>query len=182
MADRVVSPSGKVTWAYIERQNTKFSEEGEYQLAFTIPRKEAKKFMATIDEWMESSQKESGAKKLADPPYKEDGDDVLFKFKQKPFFKSKNGEKRKATIRLIDAKLNPCNVSIGRGSDVTVSFRPAFRTVQGGAGVTLYMDAVQVINLIPYNPISDMGFEEEEGYEDSSGSIASDFQEEDEDF
>ena len=119
---------------------------------------------------------------MADPPYKEDGDDVLFKFKQKPFFKSKNGEKRKATIRLIDAKLNPCNVSIGRGSDVKVSFRPAFWTVQGGAGVTLYMDAVQVINLIPYNPISDMGFEEEEGYEDSSGSIASDFQEEDEDF
>ena len=182
MADRVVSPSGKVTWAYIERPNTKFSEEGEYQLAFTIPRKEAKKFMATIDEWMESSQIESGAKKMADPPYKEDGDDVLFKFKQKPFFKSKNGEKRKATIRLIDAKLNPCNVSIGRGSDVKVSFRPAFWTVQGGAGVTLYMDAVQVINLIPYNPISDMGFEEEEGYEDSSGSIASDFQEEDEDF
>ena len=182
MADRVVSPSGKVTWAYIERPNTKFSEEGEYQLAFTIPRKEAKKFMATIDEWMESSQKESGAKKMADPPYKEDGDDVLFKFKQKPFFKSKNGEKRKATIRLIDAKLNPCNVSIGRGSDVKVSFRPAFWTVQGGARVTLYMDAVQVINLIPYNPISDMGFEEEEGYEDSSGSIASDFQEEDEDF
>ena len=182
MADRVVSPSGKVTWAYIERPNTKFSEEGEYQLAFTIPRKEAKKFMATIDEWMESSQKESGAKKMADPPYKEDGDDVLFKFKQKPFFKSKNGEKRKATIRLIDAKLNPYNVSIGRGSDVKVSFRPAFWTVQGGAGVTLYMDAVQVINLIPYNPISDMGFEEEEGYEDSSGSIASDFQEEDEDF
>ena len=182
MADRVVSPSGKVTWAYIERPNTKFSEEGEYQLAFTIPRKEAKKFMATIDEWMESSQKESGAKKMADPPYKEDGDDVLFKFKQKPFFKSKNGEKRKATIRLIDAKLNPCNVSIGRGSDVKFSFRPAFWTVQGGAGVTLYMDAVQVINLIPYNPISDMGFEEEEGYEDSSGSIASDFQEEDEDF
>lgn len=63
MADRVVSPSGKVTWAYIERPNTKFSEEGEYQLAFTIPRKEAKKFMATIDEWMESSQKESGARK-----------------------------------------------------------------------------------------------------------------------
>ena len=181
MADRVVSPSGKVTWAYIERPNTKFSEEGEYQLAFTIPRKEAKKFMATIDEWMESSQKESGAKKMADPPYKEDGDDVLFKFKQKPFFKSKNGEKRKATIRLIDAKLNPCNVSIGRGSDVKVSFRPAFWTVQGGAGVTLYMDAVQVINLIPYNPISDMGFEEEEGYEDSSGSIASDFQAEGED-
>ena len=29
MADRVVSPSGKGTWAYIERPNTKFSEEGE---------------------------------------------------------------------------------------------------------------------------------------------------------
>ena len=178
MADRQVSPSGKVAWAYLERPNTKFSEEGEYQLAFTMPRKEAKKFMATIDEWMDSSQKESGAKKLANPPYKEDGDDVLFKFKQKPFFKSKNGEKRKATVRLIDAKLNPCNVSVGRGSDVKVSFRPNFWNVQGGAGVTLYMDAVQVINLIPYNPISDMGFEEEEGYEDSSEDTSAEFKQE----
>jgi hypothetical protein len=40
MADRQVSPSGKVAWAYLERPNTKFSEEGEYQLAFTMPRKE----------------------------------------------------------------------------------------------------------------------------------------------
>ena len=180
--DRVVSPKGKVAWAYLERPNTKFSDEGEYQLAFTMLRKEAKKFMAQIDGWMDDSQKESGAKKLADPPYKEDGDDVLFKFKQKPFFKSKNGEKRKVTIRLIDSKLNPCNVSVGRGSEVKVSFRPVAWTVQGGAGITLYMDAVQVINLIPYNPISDMGFETEEGFEDSSDSTSEDFQAEDEDF
>ena len=161
--DRVVSPRGNVTWAYIERPNTKFSEEGEYQLAFTIPRKDAKKFMAQIDGWMDESLKDSGASKQADPPYKEDGDDVLFKFKQKPFFKSKTGEKRKVTIRLIDSKLHPCNASIGRGSEVKVSFRPVTWMVQGGAGVTMYMDAVQIINLIPYNPVADMGFEEEEG-------------------
>jgi len=65
---------------------------------------------------------------------------------------------------------------------VKVSFRPNFWHVQGGAGVTLYMDAVQVINLIPYNPISDMGFEEEEGYEDSSEAVSAEFKEEDEDF
>ena len=180
--DRVVSPRGKVTWVYVDRPNTRFSDEGEYQVAFTIPRKDAKKFMAQIDEWMELSKKESGAKKLADPPYKEDGKDVLFKFKQKPFFKGKNGEKRKVTIRLIDSKLNPCNVSIGRGSEVKVSFRPVAWTVQGGAGITMYMDAVQIINLIPYNPVSDMGFEEEEGFEDASDATSTDFQEEDEDF
>ena len=180
--DRVVSPRGKVTWVYVDRPNTRFSDEGEYQLAFTIPRKDAKKFMAQIDEWMELSQNESGAKKLANPPYQEDGNDVLFKFKQKPFFKGKNGEKRKVTIRLIDSKLNPCNVSIGRGSEVKVSFRPVAWTVQGGAGITMYMDAVQIINLIPYNPVSDMGFEEEEGFEDASDATSTDFQEEDEDF
>jgi len=180
--DRVVSPRGKVTWVYVDRPNTRFSDEGEYQLAFTIPRKDAKKFMAQIDEWMELSQNESGAKKLANPPYKEDGNDVLFKFKQKPFFKGKNGEKRKVTIRLIDSKLNPCNVSIGRGSEVKVSFRPVAWTVQGGAGITMYMDAVQIINLIPYNPVSDMGFEEEEGFEDASDATSTDFQEEVEDF
>ena len=180
--DRVVSPRGKVTWAYLERPNTRFSDEGEYQLAFTIPSKNAKKFMAQIDEWMETSMSDSGAQKQADPPYKEDGDDVLFKFKQKPFFKAKNGEKRKVTIRLIDCKLHPCNVSIGRGSEVKVSFRPVAWTVQGGAGVTMYMDAVQVINLIPYNPVADMGFEEEEGFEDSSDASSMEFQEEDEDF
>ena len=180
--DRVVSPRGKVTWVYVDRPNTRFSDEGEYQVAFTIPRKDAKKFMAQIDEWMELSQKESGAKKLADPPYKEDGNDVLFKFKQKPFFKGKNGEKRKVTIRLIDSKLNPCNVSIGRGSEVKVSFRPVAWTFQGVAGITMYMDAVQIINLIAYNPVSDMGFEEEEGFEDASDATSTDFQEEDEDF
>jgi hypothetical protein len=180
--DRVVSPRGKVTWAYIERPDTKFSDEGEYRLAFTIPREDAKKFMAQIDEWMDLSLKESGAKKQAEPPYTEDGDDVLFKFKQKPFFKSKNGEKRKVTIRLIDSKLNPCSASVGRGSEVKVSFRPVTWMVQGGAGVTLYMDAVQIINLIPYNPVADMGFEEEEGFEDSSDSTSLEFKEEDEDF
>ena len=44
------------------------------------------------------------------------------------------------------------------------------------------MDAVQIINLIPYNPIADMGFEEEEGFEDSSDSTSLEFKEEDEDF
>ena len=51
--DRVVSPRGKVTWVYVDRPNTRFSDEGEYQVAFTIPRKDAKKFMAQIDEWMD---------------------------------------------------------------------------------------------------------------------------------
>ena len=180
--DRVVSPRGKVTWAYIDRPDTKFSDEGEYRLAFSIPRKDAKKFMAQIDEWMDTSLKESGATKQADPPYTEDGDDVLFKFKQKPFFKSKTGEKRKVTIRLIDSKLHPCSASIGRGSEVKVSFRPVTWMVQGGAGVTMYMDAVQIINLIPYNPVADMGFEEEEGFEDASDSTSLEFKEEDEDF
>ena len=180
--DRVVSPRGNVTWAYIERPNTKFSDEGEYQLAFTIPRKDAKKFMAQIDGWMDESLKDSGATKQADPPYKEDGDDVLFKFKQKPFFKSKTGEKRKVTIRLIDSKLHPCSASIVRVSEVKVSFRPVTWMVQGGAGVTMWMDAVQIINLIPYNPVADMGFEEEEGFEDASDSTSLEFKEEDEDF
>jgi hypothetical protein len=53
-------------------------------------------------------------------------------------------------------------VDIGWGSKVKVSYSPVPYTVNGKSGVTMYFNAVQIIELVEYE--AQTGFEVEDGY------------------
>ena len=62
---------------------------------------------------------------------------------------------------VVDSQMKPCNVDIGWGSTVKVSYSPVPYTVNGKSGVTMYFNAVQVIDLVEYeNETSAFGKEE----------------------
>ena len=61
--------------------------------------------------------------------------------------------------KLIDANKEPLNVAIGNGSDVVVQYRPWEVTNEYGFHKGLELQAVQVLNLIEYNPAAADGEE-----------------------
>ena len=160
---KLVSPVAPCKWVNIKAPHPEYDV---FQINLLLPAdsEEAQKWMSDIDGWIADEKQASGAKKISEyPPYKEDGDNILFKFKQKSVFKGSGGEERQVSIMVVDAQMKPCNVDIGWGSKVKVSYSPVPYTVNGKAGVTLYFNAVQIIELVEYE--SQTGFEVEDGYQ-----------------
>ena len=179
---REVSPKGVGRFVRVEKPSTKFSKDGEYIVKLALPAssKQAKSLMKKIDSWIDDAMEKFEANKRNTPPYKEDGDEIIFVFKQNAVFHSKKDQStRKVTINVVDSKLNPIKVNIGAGSELKVSYRPSIFSVPAGAGVKMYMDAVQVLNLVEYVPQSELGFSEEEGFEASEEETTNGFKEED---
>jgi len=179
--NREVSPKGIGRFVMIDKPSTKYKEDGEYIVKLAIPAssKQAKAFMKKIDGWLEECWETHGSTRKANPPYAEDGNEILFSFKQNGVFRSrKDNTHRKVTISVVDSKLNPVKVNVGAGSELKVSFRPNLYKSPGGDGVKLYMDAVQVLSLVEYVPQAELGFSEEEGFEASENEIGNGFKEE----
>jgi len=175
---REVSPKGVGRFVMIDKPSTKFKEDGEYIVKLALPAssKPAKAFMKKIDGWLDECWEMHESKRKAQPPYVEDGDEILFVFKQNGVFRSKkDNSERKVTINVVDSKLNPIKVNVGQGSELKVSFRPSLYKSPGGDGVKMYMDAVQVLNLVEYVPTSELGFSEEEGFEASEDETSDGF-------
>lgn len=159
---KLVSPKAKCKWVNIKQPHPEYDT---YQITLMLPIKseEAKDLMSKIDGWVADEVKASGKKPSEHIPYKEDGDDIIFKFKQKPRFRGKNGVEQERKIMIVDSSAKPCNVDIGWGSTVKVSYNPVPYTVNGKSGVTLYFNAVQVIDLVEYDGSAEL-FEKEEGF------------------
>tara|TARA_Y100000310_G_scaffold101199_1_gene99166 strand:- start:1732 stop:2301 length:570 start_codon:yes stop_codon:yes gene_type:complete len=160
---KMVSPKAKCKWVNVKRPHPEYDN---YQINLLLPAKskQAKEWMAQIDGWIADEVKSSGKKASEFIPYKEDGDDIIFKFKQKSSIKGRNGESRDVKIMVVDSQMKPCNVDIGWGSTVKVSYSPVPYTVNGKSGVTMYFNAVQVIELIEYEGSETSGFSQEEGF------------------
>lgn len=108
-------------------------------------------------------------------PYKEAVDsegepsgDYEYTFKSNASYKdAKTDEIKSRKINMVDAKKNPTDVSVFGGSEIRVACEvfPYYTSI-AGAGVSLRMNSVQVINLVSGGG-RDPGFDEEEGYEDN---------------
>ena len=158
--EKLVSPKAKCKWVNVKSPHPDYDT---YQITLMLPVKseEAKDLMGKIDGWVADEVKASGKQASEFLPYKEDGDDIIFKFKQKASIKGRGGESRNIKIMVVDSHMKPCNVDIGWGSTVKVSYSPIPYTVNGKSGVTLYFNAVQVIDLVEYET---SGFAKEEGF------------------
>lgn len=77
---------------------------------------------------------------------------------------------KKFPPEVVDAKLNPIpkNILIGNGSDVKVKASIGHIENKFGKFVVLNLNAVQVLNLIPYESNKLDGLEAEEGFEADS--------------
>ena len=184
---QMVTPPGIAVYPKLNEPDTKFKAAGEYQTRLRLQLADAKvqSFVETIDEAYDAAiaqaKKDNPAKaksmKSADKPYKvvcdEEGNEtgeIEFNFKMAASGVSKKTQKpwtRRPS--LFDAKGQPlpADTKVGGGSTIKVSFEiMPFYAPAVGAGLSLRLQAVQVLDLVEYGQrtASAYGFEEEDGY------------------
>lgn len=144
---KYVSPKGVAAWPKIEREDKKY---GGFSVKLIVEKNAAQDFMTKINEAVEDEKGKKGLAKFA-PPYAEN-DEGQIEFK----FKSKNKPK------IFDSKGKPVTkeLNIGSGSVLKVAGGFGINEVQGKIYCSLYMNAVQVIDLQQYDGSA---FGEEEG-------------------
>jgi len=188
---------GEAFWAYIFAPDTKFNPDGDFKLKFRAKGDAAVKLQEKVDtllkESLEKAKEANKGKKIkqADAPYHEvynDNDEptgeLEFTFKQKAVIPTKNGPMKKR-VMVVDAKGNLIteHLKVGNGSVVKVAYDPnLYFTPTAGAGVSLRLTGVQIIELKEYEGGNSLGFGEEEGYEHKDNNNGSnDATDEDED-
>lgn len=187
--DVKVTPIGEALWPKLYEPDTKFDPDGVYSVKLRIDKEDAypliEAFDAIVHERFEAEQeaaknaRERNKIKMADPCYTfeedEDGNEtgyVLMNFKSKASGVSKKtGKPWKRTIPVFDSKRSPIDLSsitIGNGSKIKVAYTASpFYTASIGVGISLRLEAVQVIELVEYGVRSadGYGFSEEDGFD-----------------
>lgn len=198
------TPAGNAIWPKLTKPDTKFNAEGEYTTKLAIPCEEAQELIAELDKAYEQSQeiakeRNPGKKiKQAAKPYTLEEDDqgnetgnIILSFKCKAKLTDKQGNSFPNAPKLFDSKNKefPKDQDIWGGSTLRIAFNPVpYYTAMVGAGVSLRLKAVQVINLVSGggggNGAS-YGFGEEDGYvapEATANVAIADVEEDEDDF
>jgi hypothetical protein len=176
---RYTTPAGIAQYPYLTKPDTKFNPDGEYKISVEIPGAAAQNIVTFLDEQFEASvakaKKDNPGKKIkeGDVPYSVDDDSgkVTVRFKLKAKVTPKQGDPFEQRPALFDAKGKPigADTKIGGGSKVKVAYELVpYYTAIAGAGVSLRLKAVQVIDLVEFSGGASSeayGFGEEEGYE-----------------
>jgi|TARA_R100000479_G_scaffold145300_2_gene80724 hypothetical protein len=169
----LISVVGEFVYPHLNKPDVRFNEAGEYKVTLKVPSAKAKEMMNSIDKAIESSiadaEKESGKKvKTAPRPYTIEGDNVFFKFKMKATGvnrKTKENFSQKPVV--LDSQKNPMpsTVSIWGGSKGKIAYQMRTYYVPAlGAGVTMQLKAVQVIELVEGGSKQLDLFDKEDGY------------------
>ena len=193
---RLTSPRGTAIYPRLTTPDTKFDKDGVYSVDLELnpESKDAAAFISSLKQAADAAYKaeceKRGNKKLkrADLPIKEtDEGRIRIKFKLKA--KAGNDEKSWTQKPMLFDSMGvaiqaPPNV--GSGSEIKVSFEVVpFFTAMVGAGVSLRMKAVQILDLKEYTPgdrfdaygftADPKGFVAQAATEDSSGGDDNDF-------
>ena len=171
----IVSPKGLASYPFINKPSFKFKEEGEYSVKLVLNKEEGTKFADQVKTILRSAYKDQCALlkkdklKMAEFPWKEDGENMVFAFKARATYTTKEGVVYESKVALFDTKGNPVTELVGSNSvlrcacDVYPWYVPSM-----GMGVSLKLKAVQVVELVsPSRNISAESFgftAEEEGY------------------
>lgn len=176
---RYTTPAGIAQYPYLTKPDTKFNPDGEYKISVEIPGASAQDIVTFLDEQFAVSvakaKKENPGKKIkeGDVPYSVNDDTgaVTVRFKLKAKVTPKMGDPFEQRPALFDAKGKPigADAKIGGGSKVKVAYELVpYYTAIAGAGISLRLKAVQVINLVEFSGGASSeayGFGQEEGYE-----------------
>jgi len=180
----MTTPVGTFIYPHLNTPDTKFDSDGVYTVKIRPddPAENAA-FRKLIDKLMKMSAKgesmdartkkgydkavakleEGESLKIADAPYSKDEDDpklFVFNFKMKAKGTTREGETFTRTPKLFDAQGNPCpDARIGGGTKGRVSFDVYhFFTALIGAGVSLRLEAAQIIDLVEWGGRNAEGF------------------------
>ena len=155
--ENYVTPAGKTAWICVVKPNTKWKEEGEYQVDLDLQSsdKNTKALKKLFDAKAKEACEEFGKPQHPDSPSytvnPEDADGnpikgiTRFKFKQK----AKTAEGMPNSINLFDAKANPLiGVEPSSGSVVKVAFDWNLWDYEEKAVATAQINGVQVLKLV----------------------------------
>lgn len=194
---RYTTPAGIAQYPWLNKPDTKFNADGEYKVNLEVQSSDAQKLVTFLDgqfaEAVAKAKKDNPGKKIKEgsPGYEvnEETGKVTFKFKTKAKVTTKSGDTFDQKVALFDAKGQPLvqAPNIGGGSKVKVSFEVMpYYTSMVGAGLSLRVKAVQVIDLVEFSggaSAEAYGFGEEEGYtKQTSNEFTDETEEETEDF
>lgn len=179
-----VTPIRPCLYPFLKKPDTRWKEDGEYRVSLVFDQDD--EFIAKVEKKAErefkiakANMKPAQAKTLTfvSPVREEEDDDgkptgnVKLNFKSKAIF-GKGEEAKHVKIKVFDGqgKLIENLPNIGNGSKLSVAFNPVGTVVKGEFYLSLWMNAVQLVELIEYNVDgSSYGFGTEEGgYEEDS--------------
>jgi hypothetical protein len=129
-------------------------------LAFDKGTKGVKEMCKKLMDAYKAAQKPK--KKAGNKPYKEnDEGKIEVRFNQKAVIRTKDGEEFKKTVALLDSKGKPVKADVGNGSTLKAcySIRPYD---YNGCGISIDLNAVQIVDLVEYTG-SNFEFGEEDG-------------------
>ena len=177
------TPIGTAVYPRLNEPDYKFKSEGEFSVVLRVPENEARPLITALEEKLntyhtqEVKERRKPNLKKADLPVKPavdtDGNetgDWDFKFKMKHNVTTQSGKSWTQRPKLYDSELRGYKGGvIGGGSQLAVNFVPAtYYTPALGCGITLRLNAVQVVKLKEYTKQQspeDMGFaKQKDGY------------------
>ena len=135
---------GTAYWASITRPNEKF--EPRWRVDVALSDKDAEEFKSKGVNLKESVIEDKSVKNL-----------VTFKRKV-----SKANGDRNSQPTLVDAEKKPLDKIVGNGSKVKVMYKSYDWNYKGKTGTGLDLQAVQVVDLIEYQPREDFNVEKSE--------------------
>jgi len=186
MADKQISAKGEFVYPHLNKPDVRFNEAGEYKLTLKVPQKEALPMVTLIDKELDACvakvEKEKKGKKvkLAPKPYQIEDGFAFFKFKMKATgVNRKTKESFSQKPALFDSNKNPFpqSTSIWGGTKGKVAFNVKDYFVPAlGAGVTLQLIAVQIIDLVEGGGKQGDLFDKEDGYTVQEKDVSSEVQ------
>lgn len=164
---------GIAEYPYLFSPDTKFDVNGLYRTKLTLPKIQSKPFIELVEKTIDEVAKKNKGKLSPHKPYKvaKDGK-VTFTFKLKAKVNTKNGTDFEQRPKIFDAKGIPITktLSVYSGTKMKVAFQcvPYFTNMLG-AGATLRMKAVQIIELVEGKGNGESAAEEQFGFSKEDG-------------
>jgi hypothetical protein len=170
-----ITPKGVAFYPRLNEPDTRFREDGEYSVKLLVKKDEAQNLCLRIDNWMRRSVEKAEKKgasspiTLANPPYQDfvvpDTEIkpglIQFSFKTGATRGKRNGRKQQVAVPIFDSqgKSVSRDIPVCGGSILKVSFSPyLFYLPSIGAGVSLRLGAVQIIELVKEVPFDGKGY------------------------
>lgn len=175
--ERFVSPKGRFVYPWLTTPDTKFDADGVYRLKLAVPATDASGLVEMLEEKQADHLANNKAKvrKEGSSPFEldEETNEYLFTFKMKAKVTTKDGTEFTQRPAIFDASGQPCrDLKIGGGTTGKISFEIIpYANKMIGAGLSLRLKAVQIIDLVEYGQqdADSYGFGEEEGFSAKTG-------------
>jgi hypothetical protein len=167
--NKLVTPIGVSQFAWLNKPDTKFDDNGHYKVNIILDGDSAKPLIKSINDEIakavEMAKEKSKGKniKTANTPFEEEvveetvngkkvmkpTGNIIFKFKAKAKIIMKNGDVIDNKVPIFDSKGTPMTNQVWSGSEMKASADMIpYYTAMAGAGVSLRLKAVQITKLV----------------------------------